>query len=217
MIFYSEIEKERNKTIKEINNINQIIKHTFESFVLNHDGVAYQSQAKVSFGYHMARTNLQKYLCVPEDGMVKFSCPAIFKAIKDRKKEIRGYGITDNIAHFITDTGDRIIIGQVLDRKTSDEISTRALSFMEIYNHCDISTELNEDDIDSLVNKVVLNKEYDEYKMVLTHKILPQIKKVNKAPIMINDEHTENHTFVGIFTINHGDVVTTHFYKFLKF
>lgn len=217
LIFYDKVDKERNKTIKKINDINQILKHTFDSFVLNSDGIVYQSLPKIKFGYHISNTKLHEYLCVPEGKLIKFSSSAIFTYIKERKKEIRGFGVAEDIAHFITDKGERLIIGKLLTNKESDEILRKALSFMTIYNNAKNISELDEDDIDMLVSKSVLTKECGEYKMVLTHKVLPQIKKVKNIPILINDAGTSDHTFVGIFEIKHDVATTIHFYKFLKF
>lgn len=216
LVLFSEVAKERSKYINAINNINQILKNTFESFILDDKGVIFESVNKLELGYHMAFSDLNKYLCVPEGKMIKISASELFKAIKDRKKELSGYGIAENIVHFITDTGDRIIIGKVLSDKEAYDVVNKSETFINIWDNANEHNQINEDDKELLLNKEILTKEHQEYKMILSHKLLPQLKKSENVMIHIHQSQNEN-MFVGIFEMYHKlGIKTIHFYKFLK-
>lgn len=216
LVIFSDVLKERNKYINGINNINQILKHTFDSFILDTKGTVFQSCAKIDFGYHMAFTDLHNYLCVPEGKMLKISSTTLFTAIKDRKKELRGYGIAEDVVHFITDTGERVIIGKLLSDKEMVDMIEENKRFINLYKSFTKCTDIDEYEKESLVDKNVVTKEHKGYKMILTHKIIPQIKKSESVDISIHED-SEN-MFISVFDVRHkSDIHTIHFYKFLKF
>lgn len=205
--------KDRNNFIKPINDINQIIKHTFVSSIIDDTGILYQGVSNIDIGYHMAITNLHVHLQIPNGYLLKIHNGELYKIIKDEKKNIVGYMIHDGVAAFILTDGKPKIFGQL--KRKFDEYELYLSKYKPIFEHTTETIELNDDEIEDLVCKHVVVKEHDGKRMILTHKILPVLKKCDKCTIDIIDMN-ENF-FIGRFNIHVNNVTTIHHYRFLKF
>ena len=91
--------------------------------------------------------------------------------------------------------------------------------FKEIYS------SFTEDEIEKLTDKKVIEKNVEGYKMILSHKLFPNIKKSNNSTILIKDYN--DGCFIGDFSISYtasnssgkkiySNIIICHKYKFIK-
>ncbi|WP_304576745.1 hypothetical protein [Romboutsia ilealis] len=205
--------KDRNAFLKPINDINQIIKHTFVSSIIDDTGVLYQGVSNIELGYHMALTNLHKHLNIPEGYLLKIHNTELYKIIKDEKKNIVGYMIHEDVVAFILSDGKPKVFGQL--KSKFDEYGLYLDKYKPLLENINETIELSDDEIENLVCKQVVVKEHDNKRMILTHKLLPVLKKCDKCTIDIID--LDDNFFIGKFNIYVNDVTTIHCYRFLKF
>lgn len=205
--------KDRNAFIKPINEINQIIKHTFASSIVDDAGVVYQGLSNIELGYHMAMTELHKHLHIPEGYMLKIDNVELYKIIKDFKKSISAYIIHEGYAAFILDDGTPKIFGK-LD-KEFDEYKQYLSKYKPLFDgELITNVKVDDDEIEDLVNKLVVTKVHNGFQMILTHKILPVLKKCDDCNVDIIN--IDENFFIGRFNIVIGDLSTSHAYRFLK-
>lgn len=205
--------KDRNAFIKPINEINQIIKHTFASSIVDDTGMVYQGLSNIELGYHMAKTTLHKHLHIPEGYMLKIDNVELYKIIKDFKKNISAYVIHEGYAAFILDDGTPKIFGK-LD-KEFDEYKQYLSKYKPLLDgELITNVKVEDDEIEDLINKLVVTKVHNGLQMIVTHKILPALKKCDECNVDIIN--IDENFFIGRFNIVIGDLTTSHVYRFLK-
>ncbi len=205
--------KDRNAFIKPINEINQIVKHTFASSILDDAGVLYQGMQNIEIGYHMAITDLHKHLQIPNGYLLKIDHVELYKILKEEKKNIVGYLIHEGYAAFILTDGKPCVFGQL--KSSFDEYELYLNKYKPLFGDINKTIELDDDEIEDLLCKQVVVKEDQNRRMILTHKILPVLKKCDKCTVDIID--IDDNFFIGKFNIVVGNVITVHYYRFLKF
>lgn len=205
--------KDRNAFIKPINEINQVIKHTFASSIIDDAGILYQGVPNIELGYHMAKTKLNVHLQIPEGYLLKIDNVELYKIIKDFKKNIGGYIIHEGYAAFILDDGTPKVFGK-LEKQFSEHDLYLSKFKPLLSNENVINVQVTDDEIEDLLNKFVVTKTYENKRMILTHKILPVLKKCDRCDVDIID--MDDNFFIGKFNITIGDLVTSHIYRFLK-
>ena len=205
--------KDRNAFLKPINDINQIIKHTFASSIIDDAGVIYQGLSNIDLGYHMAKTNLHTHLHIPEGYLLKIDNVELYKIIKDFKKNISAYIIHKGYCAFVLDDGTPKVFGK-LEKEFEEYINYLTKYKPLLDRECTASVDLDDEEIEDLLNKLVVTKEYKDKRMILTHKILPALKKCDNCYVDIID--IDENFFIGKFNIVIGDLITSHIYRFLK-
>lgn len=219
--FTTMTKNERGDHINAIWSINQILKQTFLSIYLLKDGKIVEDKLnKLTTGRHYGITHLQEFIPVPDGSYLRIDCERIYSVIKDYKKLIDGirYDYKDLYVYFI--------MRDMEDIKFAKIVEPVDISKYDFSDLPDTLGKFYEDEIDDLIDKQVLTKTIDdEYSMILTHKLFPNMKKSSNNEILINN--IDNRYFIGRFVFNfnatnssgkklYSKVDLIHMYKFLK-
>jgi hypothetical protein len=175
---------------------------------------------KLETGIHSAHCDLHKYLPVPPDKQLRIDCNKIYTLIKDYKSLLEGILYEEDSVYFMVKDVGKAIVGKIVNPVKSISDGYNQEQFDEF------NSSFNESDIELMIDKKVLEKDVDKYKMLLAHKLFPNLKKADKNMIYIrdyNDDYfvtTFNFTYLAANSSGkkiYSEVNLYHKYKFIKF
>jgi len=192
----------------------------FLSLYLDSDGnVISDKLNKLETGIHSAQCDLHKYLPVPSDKQLRIDCNKIYTLIKDYKSLLEGILYEEDNVYFMVKDVGKAIVAKVVKPVRCKGDGYENQSYIE-YNSC-----FSENDIEKMVDKKVIEKNIDGHKMILTHKLFPNLKKANNNLLYVKDY--DDDYFVTIFNFTYlaanssgkkvySEVNMYHKYKFIK-
>ena len=211
---------QRSDYINGIWSINQILKNVFLSIYLSPEGIIVADKLyKMTSGIHSGYCKLQDYFIVPIDSYLRLDCNKIYLMIKDYKSSLMGILYEDNNIYFMVKDVGKCIIGKVVKPVKGEDDGYNGNSYKESCSN------LSENDIEYLVSKKIIEKNVSGYKMIIAHKLFPNLKKSESNKINIYDYNDD--CFIGEFSFNYlatnpsgkkiySEVTLHHKYKFIK-
>ena len=211
---------QRSDFINGLWSINQILKNVFLSIYLSPDGkIVSDKLNKLDSGIHSGYCNLQDYLIVPVDSCLRIDCNKIYTIIKDYKSLLEGILYENDSVYFVIKDVGNAIIGKITKPVEVKTDGYNGIDYKDTYSW------FTEADIETLVDKKILEKNVEGYKMILSHKLFPNIKKMANSEINIRDYN--DGCFIGNFNLSYtasnssgkkiySNIVISHKYKFIK-
>ena len=140
--------------------------------------------------------------------------------IKDYKSLLEGILYEEDNVYFMVKDVGKAIVAKVVKPVRCKGDGYESQSYSE-YNSC-----FTENDIEKMIDKKVIEKDIDGHKMILAHKLFPNLKKADKNLIYVKDY--DDGYFVAIFNFTYlaanssgkkvySEVNMYHKYKFIKF
>lgn len=212
---------DRSDYINGIWSINQILKNTFLSIYLTPSGEVIEDNLnKLITGIHSGSCDLHKYLIVPLDSYLRLDCNKIYTVIKDYKSLFDGILYEEGNVYFVVRDVGNVIVGKIVQQFKPKEVG---YSSHELVHNT--MTYFNDDELELLIDKQVIEKKIEDYKMIVAHKLFPNIKKCESNNILIDDYG--DGCFVATFMLEYSasnasgkkcysQVVMHHKYKFIK-
>lgn len=221
-IDFNEFSKsQRSDFINGIWSINQILKNAFLSIYLDSNGnVISDKLNKLETGIHSAHCSLHDYLMVPQGKQLRIDCNKIYTLIKDYKSLLEGILYEDDNVYFMVKDVGKAIIAKIVEPKGVENNVG-----IKIYNR-EILASFSENDIQIMTDKKIIEKNVEGYKMILAHKLFPNLKKSDNNLIRVVD--CEDGCFISTFEFTYlaanssgkkvySEVTMYHKYKFIKF
>lgn len=212
------------KDLKVINDLNQVLKKVYKRYTIFSNGFIIPTTTEdsmVSGGIHFSIIppetvkKLQDIfnLNLTSDTyslIVELDASAVFKAIKDNKKDLSSLSFIDN--HIYFQGKDMYPIGFV---QQDSNVETYLKKVLELHTLFDL-VELSEEVVESLSNNnmAILGKE--EYKVRLTKEVIPNLKKDMLVHIGFRND-SEPTLFQIMIKTTKNDISSFHFYKCIRY
>jgi hypothetical protein len=207
------------KSLKKINDYNQITKKIFKSYIIFENGliISEDCNSSLSNGIHFAYSKIDWDFFNTDKKVMRIYTDVIFKCIKDNKKEIQNIVVENDLIYF---HGEKLNIkfGEYLNELTEKQIELKQFTTNYINN---ISTyniqQIDDKNVLSLCENNLETIIYDKFKLRLTQKVIPDLKNTYNMSLNCIDLNKDK-LFETIFHINRDDIITTyHKYTCINF
>jgi hypothetical protein len=194
----------------------------FKRFYLFKNGmmVSKSDDQELPIGFHFCTSDTNPFNFI-ENKVIEMSTSAIFKLLKERKKEIKYVSIIESDLYFESDD-NQFLIGSIIEPHKIDteiqDIYFKAKNFL--------STNINFSLLDDNVKEILCQKgivtyfsdhSLGDYKLRMTNQLIPALKKDMQVKIGFHDVPKESSLFYTLMLVERGTILSHHIYKCLKY
>lgn len=191
ILFENYDKKFKSEIIKGIENNINILKNIYDVIYLDEFGMVFSMESKVENGRVLCRTNLNEFLQVPKNTLLKINSKSMSDCLKSGKTKIIGFYVdNDNKLIFKTESCDYTVGCYEENKKLNIDYINEITHNV---NYHDDLTDL----LEKFENKEFINTKRGKYDLILTHKLFPMINKSVYFNFSAKDNDDE--TFYGVF------------------
>ena len=191
IVFEDYDKKFKSKVLKGIENANNILKNIYDEVFINHEGIAYSVESKLDTGRVFCKTNIDEFIEIPKDALLKLNTKNLSDCLKSGKTKILSFYLDDsNNLIFVTTTCNFTVGEMIYDKKLN------LVQINDIVENEDYKCNLNEV-LERFQNKEFVNIKKDKYDLIITHKLFPMVNKCSEFNFKAKDN--DDGTFYGIF------------------
>jgi hypothetical protein len=203
-----------------LNDFNQVAKKVFKKYSIFPGGiiVCKEDEGCVVKGCHYAFTEKTILDNIPDNMIISLSAEAVFKTIKDRKKEIK-YLKLDN--HSIYLAGDDIVflIGSIMPvEDTDNELNQFLIDAKDGIEYCSTSVNIQKSLVEALCNNEIISFDNNNgHKIRITKEIVPGVKDAFDVSVTMVDIPSDKDLFRTYIRVNRDELISYHRYTCVKF
>ena len=204
--------------IKNLNEFNQLSKKVFIHYYMFSNGIVFgvENDNHLKYGEHFVKIAISIFN-IEKEQILYLSSDAIFKTIRDNKKIVKKIISIDNYIYLTNTEADiKFLIGELFNINDLSDIYKKFTLYIQKIEDCNtINTILPLDSIDKLNKKQIITFSNDNYKVRLTNKLIPLIKKSDTIDVYFND--MDKNVFETIIICKNSLFSLFHKYTCIKF